>query len=154
MIRSMTGFGRGESQGDGKTFIVEIKTVNHRYSDVFVKMPRNISFLEDKIRELVSKSVSRGKIDVYISFEEFGEDSKTVVLDEALAKAYLNTLMQARDKFGLKDDLSISLLTRLPDVLKVEKAEEDEGKIWGLLKVSLEKALQSLVTMRETKGRS
>lgn len=152
MIRSMTGFGRGESQGDGKTFIVEIKTVNHRYSDVFVKMPRNISFLEDKIRELVSKSVSRGKIDVYISFEEFGEDSKTVVLDEALAKAYLNTLMQARDKFGLKDDLSISLLTRLPDVLKVEKAEEDEGKIWGLLKVSLEKALQSLVTMRENEG--
>lgn len=152
MIRSMTGFGRGESKGDGKTFIIEIKTVNHRYSDVFVKMPRSISFLEDKVRELVNKSVSRGKIDVYITYEEIGEDSRTVVLDEALANAYLKTLTQARDKFGLKDDLSVSLLTRFPDVLKVEKVEEDEDKIWELLKVALENALRSLVSMRENEG--
>lgn len=152
MIRSMTGFGRGESQGDGKSFIVEIKTVNHRYSDVFIKIPRSISFLEEKVREMVSKSVSRGKIDVFITYEEFGEDSKTVTMDEALAAAYLKTLSHAKDKFGLKDDLTVSLLTRLPDVLKVEKSENDEDKVWGLLKDAMENALTSLVIMRENEG--
>lgn len=152
MIKSMTGFGRGESQGEGKEFLVEIKTVNHRYSDIFVKMPRSMSFLEDKIRDKVSKSVSRGKIDVYVSYEDFGDDSKNVQVDVALAKAYIKALEDMRDKFGLKDDLTVSLMTRLPDVMKVEKAEEDEGKLWELLSAALENALNSLIAMREIEG--
>lgn len=152
MIKSMTGFGRGSAANDGKEFLVEIKTVNHRYSDVFIKMPRSLSFLEDKVRETVSKSISRGKIDVYISFEDLGEDTKNVVLDEALAKAYIRTLQEVRDKYGLKDDIGVSLMTRIPDVLRVEKAEVDEGKIWSLLKAALDNALDALVNMRSKEG--
>lgn len=152
MIKSMTGFGRGTSQADGKEFTVEIKTVNHRYVDIFVKYPRQLSFLEDKVRELVGKSLSRGKIDVYISYEDNGEDSKTVLLDEALAKAYINSIELMKDKFNLKDDLSVGLVSRFSDVLRVEKAEADEEIIWSLLKNALEGAVDSLVAMRIKEG--
>jgi uncharacterized protein (TIGR00255 family) len=152
MIRSMTGFGRGECQEESKEFLVEIKTVNHRYSDVFIKMPRQISFLEDKVRDLVSKAISRGKIDVYITFNSFGIDSKCILFDEALAKAYINAVEALRDKFGLKDDITVSLISKYPDVLRVEQAEEDEEKIWSMLKVATENALRSLVSMRENEG--
>jgi len=152
MIRSMTGFGRGSAQGDGKEILVEIKTVNHRYSDIYIKMPRQISFLEEKVRYLVNKSLSRGKIDVYINYEDTGEDSKYVVFDESLARAYINAVQTLKAKFGLIDDISVSLISKLPDVLRVEKAEEDEEKIWDLLKTALEEALRNLIAMRESEG--
>lgn len=152
MIKSMTGFGRGESQGGGKEFLVEIKTVNHRYSDIFIKIPRPVSYLEDKVRELVNKNLSRGKIDIYISYEDHSEDSKNVLLDEGLVKAYIKAVELLKDKYSLKDDISVSLIARFPDILKVEKAEEDADKIWSVLKVALGNALDNLVTMRENEG--
>ena len=152
MIKSMTGFGRGECQEAGKEFLVEIKTVNHRYTDIFIKMPRQIGFLEDKVRDLVGKAVSRGKIDVYITYNNFGDDSKCVMFDETLAKTYIAAVEALRDKFGLKDDITVSLISRYPDVLKVEQAEEDEEKIWSLLKTAVENAIKSLVAMREIEG--
>lgn len=152
MIKSMTGFGRGESQEEGKSFVVEIKTVNHRYSDIYVKMPRVLSFLEDKVRDIVSKNVSRGKADVFVSYEDHGEDSKIVVIDEALSGAYIKALGQMRDTFGLQDDVTVSLVARFPDVLRVEKAEEDEGKLWTLLNQAVKNALEALVRMREIEG--
>jgi TIGR00255 family protein len=153
MIRSMTGFGRGDYQNDGKEFQVEIKTVNHRYSDIFIKMPRQIGYLEEKVREIVNKAVSRGKMDVFVTYNNFGEDSKSVMLDESLARTYINAVETLRDKFGLKDDISVSLISKYPDVLKVEQTEEDEEKIWAMLKVAVENALTSLVTMRENEGK-
>jgi uncharacterized protein (TIGR00255 family) len=153
MIKSMTGFGRGEAQEGGKEFTVEIKTVNHRYSDISIRMPRPISFLEDKVRDSVNKSLSRGKIDVYISFEDHGEDSKSVLLDESLAKTYIKSVELLRDKYGLKDDITVSLIARFPDIIKVEKADEDADVIWILLKTALDNALQSLVHMRENEGK-
>lgn len=152
MIRSMTGFGRGDCQEDGKEFQVEIKTVNHRYSDIFVKMPRQIGFLEEKVRDIVGKAVSRGKIDVYITYNNFSDDSKCVMFDEVLAKTYINAVEALRDKFGLKDDISVSLISKYPDVLKVEQAEEDEEKLWFMLKTAVENALSSLIAMREIEG--
>ena len=152
MIRSMTGFGRGDCQEDGKEFQVEIKTVNHRYSDVFIKMPRQIGFLEEKVRDMVGKAVSRGKIDVYITYNNFGDDSKYVMFDEALAKTYISAVEALRDKFSLRDDISVSLISKYPDVLKVEQAEEDEEKLWLMLKAAVENALSSLITMREIEG--
>ena len=152
MIRSMTGFGRGEYQEDGKEFLVEIKTVNHRYTDTFVKLPRQIGFLEERVRELVSKAISRGKIDVYITYNNFSDDSKYVLFDEALAKTYISAAESLRDKFGLKDDISVSLISRYPDVLKVEQGKEDEEKIWLMLKAATDNALKSLVAMRENEG--
>ena len=152
MIKSMTGFGRGKSQTDGMECLVEIKTVNHRYSDVYIKIPRQISFLEDKVREVVSKSVSRGKADVFISFDDFSEDSKSILIDESLANAYVNTVRQLKEKYSLQDDISVSLIARFPDVLKVEKVEQDEEKIWKLLSEALDSAINSLISMRQIEG--
>ncbi len=152
MIRSMTGFGRGEYSQEGKEFTVEIKTVNHRYSDVFIKMPRQISFLEDKVRGLIGKAISRGKMDVFITYYNYSDDSKFVAYDETLAKAYIKAVEALRDKFVLKDDISVSLISKYPDVLKVEQNEEDEDTIWSMLKIALENALASLVSMRENEG--
>lgn len=153
MLRSMTGFGRGEFRGEGKEFIVEMKTVNHRYSDVYIKIPRQISFLEERTRELVGKTLSRGKIDVYISFEDYGEDNKTVLLDEPLARAYIQAVELLRDKYALKDDISVSLVSRFPDIMRIEKSEADEEALWAMLKNALENALNSLISMRENEGK-
>ena len=152
MIKSMTGFGRGEISKDGKEFTVEIKTVNHRYSDVFIKMPRQISFLEDKVRELVGKTISRGKIDVFVTYYNYSEDSKHVAFDEPLSKAYISAVEALRDKYGLTDDITVSLISKFPDVLKVEQAEEDEELLWSLLREAAEKALDALIRMRAVEG--
>jgi len=152
-IKSMTGFGRGENKEEGKEFSVEIKTVNHRYSDIFIKMPRQLAFLEDRVRQIISKSLSRGKIDVFISYDNFGEDSKEVLLDDVLAKSYINAVKLLAQKYKLTNDISVSLISRFPDILKVEKSEEDETEIWELLKVAVERALQALITMRAREGK-
>ena len=152
MIKSMTGFGRGEYVQDGREFTVEIKTVNHRYSDVFIKMPRQIGFLEDKVRGLVGKAISRGKIDVFVTYYNYSKDSKFVTFDEALAKAYISAVESLRDQYELRDDISVSLISRYPDVLKVEQNEEDEDILWSMLKIAVENALSSLVSMREHEG--
>jgi uncharacterized protein (TIGR00255 family) len=152
MIKSMTGFGRGEFAQGGKEFTVEIKTVNHRYSDVFIKMPRQMGFLEDKVRELVSKGISRGKIDVFITYYNYSDDSKSVIFDEVLAKTYISAVEALRDKFALSDDISVSLIAKFPDVLKVEQNEEDEELLWSILKIAVKNALSSLVKMRENEG--
>jgi len=151
-IKSMTGFGRGENKEDGKEFRVEIKTVNHRYSDIFLKMPRQLTFLEDRVRQMVSKSLSRGKIDVYIAYDNYSDDSKEVLLDEVLTKSYINAVQQIAEKYSLKNDISASMISRFPDVLKVEKSEEDEEEIWKILKIAVENALQALIAMRAKEG--
>jgi len=152
MIKSMTGFGHGEYSEDGREFTVEIKTVNHRYSDVFIKMPRQISFLEDRVRGMVSKAVSRGKIDVYITYSNTGEGARMVSYDESLAKAYISAVEALRDTFGLKDDISVSLISKYPDVLKVEQPEEDGEVLWEGLSIAVENALASLIEMRQNEG--
>ncbi|HQA59377.1 MAG TPA: YicC family protein, partial [Acetivibrio sp.] len=136
----------------GKELMVEIKTVNHRYCDIYIKMPRQISFLEDKVREVIRKKISRGKVDVYITYDDFSEDSKDIIIDRALAEAYNRSVQLLRDEFGLKDDISVSLIARFPDVLRVEKPEEDEEKIWSLLSVALNDALDALINMRQIEG--
>lgn len=152
MTRSMTGFGRGEYKSEKQDFLIEIKTVNHRYSDLFLKLPRQLSFLEDKVRETISKSISRGKIDVYVSYDEHGDDSRSVQIDEPLAKAYIKSIETLRDNFNLRDDISVSLVARFPDVLKIEKTEVDEDETWQGFKKALDAALDSLVKMREVEG--
>ncbi len=152
MTRSMTGFGRGEYKSEKQDFLIEIKTVNHRYSDLFLKLPRQLSFLEDKVRETISKSISRGKIDVYVSYDEHGDDSRSVQIDVPLAKAYIKSIETLRDNFNLRDDISVSLVARFPDVLKIEKTEVDEDETWQGFKKALDAALESLVKMREVEG--
>lgn len=152
MIRSMTGFGRGEAREDGKEFLVEIKSVNHRYNDIFIKMPRQISFLEERVRDSIGKVISRGKIDVYISYEDSTLQSNSIHVNEGLAAAYIKALELLRDKYGLNGDISVSLLARFPDVLKVKESDADEEKTWQLLKTALDCALNALIAMRENEG--
>lgn len=152
MLMSMTGFGRGESRVGGKTYQVEMKSVNHRYCDISVKLPKQISFLEERIREYVSKSTSRGKVDVYVAVNEYGDESRTVLLDEYMAKAYIDALNVLKERCGLQGDISIDLVARLPDVLRAEKACEDEEKIWQDFKPALECAIDCLIAMRRKEG--
>lgn len=152
MVRSMTGFGRGTFSENGKEFTVEIKSVNHRYVDFYIRMPRQISFFEDRIREVVSKSVSRGKVDIFVSFEDRSEDSKVVTLDEALAGAYIQAANKIKEKYNIQDEISLSLITRFPDVLRVEKHEADEDELWSILSKAIEAAVNSLISMREREG--
>jgi len=152
MVRSMTGFGRGTYSESGKEFTVEIKSVNHRYVDFYIKLPRQIAFLEERVREIVSKSLFRGKVDIFISFEDRADDSKGVTLDEALASAYIQAAQKLKDKYNLIDDISVSLVSRFPDVLRIEKNDDDEEQLWEILNNALELATTSIIQMREKEG--
>ncbi|ACL76143.1 YicC/YloC family endoribonuclease [Ruminiclostridium cellulolyticum] len=152
MVRSMTGFGRGTFSDNGKEFTVEIKTVNHRYIDFYIKLPRQIGYLEERVREVASQSLFRGKVDIFISFEDRSDNSRSVTLDEPLASAYIQAVEKLKEKYSLKDDLSVSLISRFPDVLRIEKNEDDEEHLWSVLKIALDSAIASLLQMREKEG--
>lgn len=148
----MTGYGRNELIADGKKISCEIKSVNHRYSDYSVKVPRYYGFLEDGVRKFVSDYISRGKIDVYVSIENFGETDREILLDEGVAEEYIKALMLLRDKFGLRDDISVMSVSRYSDIFKVQKLEEDEEKLRNLVFEALKPAMEQFVGMREREG--
>lgn len=152
MFKSMTGYGRHEALNNGKKILVEIKSVNHRYSDYSVKVPRFYGYLEDKIREYMSKYVSRGKIDIYVSVESYQEADKEIILNEELAKNYIDVLHSLVEKFELKDDISVSTVARYTEIFKSERKEEDDEEIWKLVKDVLEPAKDSFCAMREREG--
>lgn len=151
MLRSMTGFGCYEYSEDDVTFTIEIKTVNHRYFDLFLRMPRQISAFEDRVRGIISSRIQRGKVDVYITCDDADDDAVEVVPDERLAEAYCKALKSLADNLGIKDDLSVSTLARFPDILKVEKKENDE-RMGSILEKAVEEAVSSLIEMREREG--
>ncbi len=151
MIKSMTGFGRGEFSQGTNTFAVDVRSVNHRYCDVSIKMPRSVSVLEEKVREFVNDKVSRGKIDVYINYSTFRQNSQ-VKLDTNLACAYADSLNTLKEMFKIKDEISLTLLARFPDVMVPETVEQDMEELWSNLKEALESAFVALVEMREREG--
>ncbi len=151
MIRSMTGFGYHEYSENGITFTIEIKTVNHRYFDIFLRIPKQISSFEDRVRSIISGRIQRGKVDVYITCENKSEEAVRVVLDEGLAKAYRNALKALAGQLGLEDDVSVSALARFPDILKVENKQDDD-RMGGILEKAVEMAVSSLIEMREKEG--
>lgn len=151
LIKSMTGFGRGEFSQGASTFSVDVRSVNHRYSDVSVRMPRAMSVLEEKVREFVNEKISRGKVDVYINYSTFGQNSQ-VKLDTNLAKAYVDSLKILKEMFAIKDDISLSLLTRFPDIMALETVEQDMEELWLILKEALKIAINALVEMRKREG--
>lgn len=151
MINSMTGFGRGECCKDNATFSVEVRTVNHRYSDISVRMPRMASSLEEKVREYVNSKINRGKIDIFINYNSYSQNAQ-VKLDMNLAAAYMNALHSLKDQFEIKDEINLSLLTRFSDILKLETSELDMDALWLILKEALETAIASLIEMRKREG--
>lgn len=152
MIRSMTGFGRCENEAEGRKFSVEIKSVNHRYNDISIRLPRTMNYLEDKIRKTLMKKIMRGKTDVYINFETFSEDDVNIKVNEPLAKAYCDKLDFMRVKYGLTGNDTLDLVAKFPDVITVEKVQEDEDTIWNTLLPALEGAINNFVAMREAEG--
>lgn len=152
MLKSMTGYGRNEAIQGGKKIMCEIKSVNHRYSDYSVKVPKYYGFLEDKVREFASKHISRGKVDIYVGIESYAEADKEIVVNTELAKSYIDALCKLRDEFGLCDDITVNSVARYPDIFVQERKEEDEEEIWENVKTVLEPAIASFTAMREREG--
>ena len=152
MARSMTGFGRGESNDEIKSFTVEIKSINHRYNDIIVKMPKYISYLEEKIKSLAKNYVTRGRVEIYIDLE-YNEDSKlAVAANLPLAMSYKSALLDICEALDIEKKIDIELITSFSDILKTEKRQEDEEELWNILKQALEMALEDLLNMREFEG--
>ncbi len=155
MVKSMTGYGRARETRNGRDITVEVRSVNNRYLDCTVKMPRSFIFAEDAIKALVQKYASRGKVDVFITVESQGADETVVAVNEPLAKHYIDALSRLRQLGGdvLGGEISVSELARLPDVLTVTKGEADLETISADLCAVLGQALAAYTAMRETEGR-
>ena len=152
MIKSMTGYGCAEETVLSKRFTVEIKSVNHRYSDINVKVPRSYTFLEEPIKKCVAKYITRGKCDVYLSVENIEGASGDVSVNSALAQSYFDALMCLKEQFALKDDIKIENLTRFQDIFNVVKTEEDTDAISEAVLSIAESAGQAFNKMRATEG--
>jgi len=152
MAISMTGFGRGEYKDDNYYFLVECKTINHKYSDINIRMPRKILFLEEKVRNIAKNYIRRGRADIYIKFEILGNEDVNLKLDENLAAQYVDILKKLKDKFDLVDDISVMSIAKFPDVVSTEEKEEDEDLIWSKLNEALEETFIKLKEMRSEEG--
>ena len=154
MLKSMTAFGRGRSEGEDKDITVEIKSVNSRYFDCTVKAPRIYSSFEEKIKAYIKeKATSRGKIDVYISVDRHGSDVTELTLDLALAERYIEALRTLRDSFGLPDDISVMRVAENRDIFTEKRKEEDLADEWARLLPVLDEAIAGYNLMRESEGR-
>ena len=150
----MTGYGRAVETVNGREFTVELRSVNNRYLDCTVKMPRSLSFAEEAVKQAVKQAVSRGKVDVYISVKSETADDTKITLNTAVLEGYLAAMRQMVTDFGVKDDISVSTVSRLPEVFSVEKPEVDEEQLKADLLSVVAKALDGYNAMRETEGKA
>ena len=155
MVKSMTGYGRARETRNGRDITVEVRSVNNRYLDCAVKMPRAYIFAEDAVKSLVQKHVSRGKVDVFVSIDSLGAEETVVAVNDALAKSYIDALRHLSQLGGgmVKEDYYVTDLARLPDVLTVTKADEDLTVVSADICAVLEEALRAHAAMRETEGK-
>ena len=152
VIKSMTGYGRAVETVNGREFSVELRSVNNRYLDCNIKLPRSLSFAEETVKQAVKASVSRGKVDVFISMRsENGTDAK-VTLNRGMVEGYLSAMREMVNDFQVKDDISVSLLSRMNEVFLVEKPEVDEQQLLQDLMSVVDKALQGYDAMRSAEG--
>ena len=152
LIKSMTGYGRAVETVNGREFTVELRSVNNRYLDCTVRLPRILSFGEDAVKQAVKASVSRGKVDVFITVRSEGSDEVEVSLNKPVLEGYLAAMRQMVTEFGVTDDISVSTVSRLPDVFTVEKSQVDEEQLLADMMGVVEKALASYDAMRRTEG--
>lgn len=153
MVKSMTGYGRARETLDRRDITVEIRSVNNRYLDCNIKLPRIYSFAEDAVKQRVQKAVSRGKVDVYFTIDATAADTAVVTVNQGLAAGYLKALNELKDRFGLEETITASTLARFPDVLTVTKADEDLETVAADLCQVLEKALEAYNAMRAVEGK-
>ena len=152
MIKSMTGFGRGEYSDGVHTFTVEIKTLNHRYNDIIVKMPKHINYVEEKVKKLIKESISRGRVEVYITLEYIDDSNTEVKVNTALANSYKKALENMVKDLQLDEKVTLEYIIKMPDVIRTDRMEDDENQIWLCLKTALVEALDNVVEMRIREG--
>lgn len=152
MLKSMTGFGRAVEEIDGYVITVEIKSVNHRYFDFSSRIPRQYGFLDDKLKSYINSKVSRGKVECYVSVEALDTEDAAVIINKTLASAYVKALKELSEEYSLKEDFGTAFVSRLPDVFVLKKADEDEEKIWQLVKYVTDEAIEKFIQMRAVEG--
>ena len=152
MIKSMTGYGRAVETVNGREFTVELRSVNNRYLDCSVRLPRILSFGEDAVKQAVKNAISRGKVDVFISVRSENGDEVQVTLNKAVLESYLNAMHQMVAEYAIRDDISVSSVSRLPEVFSLEKPQMDEEQLLADMMSVLSKALEGYDAMRQTEG--
>ncbi len=152
MIYSMTGFGRGEYTKSDRKMVVEMKSVNHRYCDVNVRLPRKLIFLENDIKGYIKKKLSRGKIDVFVAYEDNSAKQESIKFNENLAEEYMQYFQKIADKFSIPNDIAVSHLSRYPDVLTIEEQGDDEDLLWEIMSGALDLAIEKMTETRLTEG--
>ena len=152
MIKSMTGFGRCEIMEGERRFTVEMNGVNHRYLDVNIRMPKKLNFFETSIRSLLKKSILRGKVDLFITYEDSSENQVALKYNETLAGEYLTYLRQMEETFSLENDIRVSTLSRYPEVITMEEQAVDEEELWNGLRQALDGAVKQFVETRTLEG--
>lgn len=149
---SMTGFGRARAEESGRRLTVELKSVNHRFLDINVRMPRTLLFAEDNIRKLIKQKISRGRIDVFVNYAETSGEDKKAVADIGLIRSYVNAARDAAAQTGIDDDLALSHIIKIPDIISIEEEDKDEDKLLNLLSEAVNSALDALMDMRSLEG--
>ena len=152
MIKSMTGYGKSTMQIGLRQYQVEIKSVNHRYSDVNIKMPRVISYLEEDVKKQILSKISRGKIDVFITYEDSSENNVNIKYNAAVAKEYMDIFRQMEEEFAIRNDITVGALSRYPEVITMEEAKEDEEELWNFIQDAVKEACEGFVKTRITEG--
>ena len=152
MIKSMTGFGRCEIAEGTRKISVEMKSVNHRYLEAGIKMPKKLNVFEARIREVLKRYAQRGKIDIFISYEDMAENKVSLKYNSDLAREYMNIFDSMAAQFDKNNDVSISVLSRFPEVITTEEAKEDEEELWNFIEKALCKASEQFVQTRITEG--
>ena len=149
----MTGFGRAEAEEDGRKVTIELKTVNHRYLDINIRIPRSLGMTEESIRKTIKDRLARGRADVFVNYSAHIDEARTAYADTGLIGSYLGAARNAARDFGLKDDLALSHVLQIPDAILIEEAPEDEEKLVGLVNTALNAALDNLINMRAREGK-
>ncbi len=152
MIKSMTGFGRMEIQDESHKFTIELKTVNHRYLDISVRLPRQLGFFDTAVRNYLKKHLLRGKVDVYIYYEDYSAQKVLLKYNQELAQQYLDYFGRMERELGVPNDITLSSLARLPEVFVMEEQGRDEDSLWKLLEQGLAKAVEGVTISREREG--
>lgn len=151
MIKSMTGFGRGNYENDGRIYSIDIKSVNHKYTDINVRIPRFLNSMEDKIRKKISSAISRGKVDVFVNFENYSNKGTKIRINKDLAKEYISELKKLSEETGVRFDISVIDVSKLPEILKIEDIDDDELIARELMQ-ALDEAIENFIKMREIEG--
>lgn len=151
-MKSMTGYGRGEHLNEQYKFTVEMKSVNHRFCEITVRMSRLYLMLEEKIKKLLQQNVARGKIEIFINIEATGQNQAAVSVDEGLAKAYYQSLLKLQNILALNDNITLNMIARFPNVVQVEEPENDLEAVWFGLKEALDRALAQFICSRTQEG--